>query len=452
MPAPRVFADASLASLLLAAGCADRTFHARGELSETVNTVVEVSWEPLGGGEAWVEFGPDEDYGRITPAVVDGSRRSQTLLLGNKPFQQVHWRVVAADGDDLVVGPGHVTETLGLPAPLPDVRLMSSDGSFDGYVLGVSWAIEVYLYILDADGDFVWYHELDQARVSLSVAQVPDQPALRFMQVNQDHELDDSVAITLGMDGQQLDSVPMEQAHHSFLAHQDGSLVWLAIDVDEHEDYGDMVGDRLLRRDAATGQVSELWSSWDQLEYDPSLTLEADFYSQGIDWTHANSLHYAPARDSYWLTLGGVDLVVEVDATSGEQLTVVGGDGLALWPEIEDYGDSYGPHDASWTVDDTLLIFDNHFLDPSSTSRLLEYELDPEATLARQVWSYEGDEKWLAMILGGADRFDDGSTFAHWGTSGYLAILDESGSSSWTAQVGATIADAVVLRDLYGSR
>ena len=449
LTAPRTLHPIAPALLMLGVGCAEDPFEGRASLNDDIRTVVDVSWQPLGGGEAWVEYGPTDAYGASTPPVPDGSGRSQVMLLGNKPFQQVHWRVVSDDGSRVVTGPDRHIETEGIPAPLPDFHLDHSDGSFDGFVLGISWAEVAYAYVLDADAEVVWYAALPVATVSLCVDPVPGQPAIRYLQVGMDHALDQSKVITRAMDGTEQDAVEVDQGHHSFVAHDDGTLAWLAIDVQDHKDYGALVGDRVMQRSAG-GETTQLYSTWDHLEYDPGNTLDTNFYPQGTDWTHTNTISHAPERGSYWLTMGGVNSLVEIDASSGEPLTVVGTDGWALDPEPDGYGAGFGPHAASWTPDGTLLVFDNNDETSTGASRVLEYSLDPDAELAREVWRYDGDQGMVAMVLGGADRLASGETFIQWGNTGFMTLVAPDGTVRWAAQQGSIVADATVLYDLYG--
>jgi hypothetical protein len=441
--------DIALVLTLMVTGCSDSAFDAQGELHQDIRTVVEISWEPLGGGQAWVEYGPDPSFGQLTPPVPDGPGRSSVLLLGNKPFQEVYWRVVAEQDGQIHVGQQRSTQTEGLPASMPDFQLEHSDGSFEGWVMGVSWAETNFLYVLDADAEVVWYQQIPIGTVSLSVDPVPGDSALRYLRVGLDHALDSSEVVTMGLDGQEREAIDAEQGHHSFVAHDDGTLAWLAIDVQEHKDHGDMVGDRVLQR-SPDGAISQIYSTWDHFEYDAAVTLDANFYPQGVDWTHSNTLSHAPARSSYWLTMGGVDKLVEIHQDSGEVMTVVGTDGYPFEPAIDDFGMGYGPHGATWTSDDSLLLFDNNATPEAKQSRVLEYALDDHAGVAREIWRYEAPEGVLARVLGGADRIDEGWTFVHWGNSGYLNIVDRDGAEIWAAQQGSIIADAVVLGDLYG--
>ncbi len=434
---------------LLAQACTDPTFQASGAVSPWVSTVLEVDWEPLGGGEAWVEYGPDEAFGMTTPAVPDGEGRSATVLLGNKPFQEVCWRVVAERDGQRITGGTHRTETLGLPAALPDFELVEHDGSFDRWVLGISWAQQTMLYILDRDAEVVWYQHLPEATASLSVDPVPGLPVLRYLRVGMDHELDDSVVVTQHLDGREATERAVEQGHHSFVAHDDGSLAWLAIDVREVEGVGPVVGDRVLRWDAATGETSRLWSSWDHQSYDPEYGLAHDFYPQGADWTHTNSISWSSERGSYELTQGGTDLLIEIDGETGAPLTVVGGEGYALDPPIDGFGDGFGPHGAAWTPEGSLLVFDNNDSDDAEASRVLEYTLDEAAGLAREAWRWEG-VPGVVQVLGGADRLADGDTFVHGGSLGTMQLVAEDGRVRWEVHQGSIISDATTLEDLYG--
>jgi hypothetical protein len=347
----------------------------------------------------------------------------------------------------LVVGPAQVTPVDGIPAALPDIALLDDDGSFDGWVLGVAWAAETFLFILDRDADVVWYERLSLGRATLSVEPVPGEAAVRYLDVSLDHDLDESRVVTLGLDGEELERVDVEQGHHSFEVLPDGTLAWLAIDVRDDPTWGPLVGDRVLAR-GADGSVRTLWSTWDDFVYDPEVTFETDFYPQGTDWTHGNTLAWDAAQDSFWVTLGGIDQLVEVDAQSGALLTRVGAGGCEITPALDGYGAGYGPHGANSTPEGTLLVFDNHHVAGASASRVVELKLDEDA--ARVDWVFEGESGWSTLVLGGAKRQADGGTFVAWGDTGYMQLLDAAGRQVWLANVNAIVSDAVLLADPYG--
>jgi len=177
--------------------------------------------------------------------------------------------------------------------------------------------------------------------------------------------------------------------------------------------------------------------------------VDSGFYPQGFDWSHGNSLTYSPARHSYWLTLGGADLALELDADSGDLLHVVGEVGLVPSPDDATIVDSgYGPHAATWTPDDSLLIFHNRS-GSEHPSRVLEFELDDEAGVAERTWSYSADEDWQARYLGAATRLEDGSTLTNWGSVGVLVLVDPQGETRWSLDLGGAVGSTQVIRDLY---
>jgi len=413
--------------------------------------MLQVTWDPLGDGEAWVEFGPDGEFGQTTPPVPDGVGESRTVLVGNKPYAEVHWRVVARQDGALVVGAEHIDQVEGIAAALPDVQLLDDDGSFEGFLFAVSWSVRTYLFALDRDADVVWYRALPLGRASLAMEQVPGVAALRYLDVSLDHTLADGHVLTEALDGTQLEDVPVEQGHHSFLTLPDGTLAWLAIDVRDDPDWGTLVGDRILTR-APDGTVRTLWSAWDHFSYDPATTYQTDFYPQGTDWTHANTLSYDATDDSLWVTLGGIDQIVEIDARTGAMLAQVGAGGAEITPAVAGYGAGYGPHGAGRTPTGSLLLFDNHCEPAASASRVLEFKLDLDGDAARLLWEYEGQPGWSSLILGDADRLETGETFIVWGDAGFLQVLDPAHTQTWLASVNGIVSDAVMVPDLYGRR
>ena len=64
-----------------------------------------------------------------------------------------------------------------------------------------------------------------------------------------------------------------------------------------------------------------------------------------------------------------------------------------------------------------ILVMDNDG-SPGNESRVLEYELDLDAKMATQVWSYVADPSVYTFVLGEPMRFDDGSTFVNWSAAG----------------------------------
>ncbi len=433
---------------LLCAGCHADVFDADARLSEQISTVVQVDWQPLGGGSAWVEFGSLLAFDRRTPEVADGPGRSAALLLGLRPLEEVQYRVVGLVDGQRIEGRAHSIQTMGLPADIPDPRLLSSDADFDGYVLTTLYAADTWVVLLDSQAQVVWYHRLGEGLTTVSAAQAMGGGALRFLVADEEHAEDAGALSTVSMAGEELGSVGLELAHHDFVQHADGSLAWLAMDLRDTEEWGPVVGDQVLSMDSE-GRVSSLFSVWDQLDPDLGDALDSGFYPQGQDWTHGNGLSWDADRETYLLTLGGVDRVLEVDS-AGQVLMDMGPDTFEFSPADAGFDDiGYGPHAGRWTEDDALLLFHNTTSGESPYSRVLELDVDSDVAQAELSWSFDAQQQWLTRYMGSAQRLPDGSTFTSWGSAGMLVLVDPKGEASWVASAPTSLGNSTVLDDLY---
>jgi hypothetical protein len=68
---------------------------------------------------------------------------------------------------------------------------------------------------------------------------------------------------------------------------------------------------------------------------------------------------------------------------------------------------------------------------------VLEFELDFEAQVATQVWSYVANPSVYTFVLGEPIRFDDGGTFVNWSAAGQMERLTAAGEVSWKLNTGA---------------
>jgi hypothetical protein len=97
-----------------------------------------------------------------------------------------------------------------------------------------------------------------------------------------------------------------------------------------------------------------------------------------------------------------------------------------------------------------VLVFDNEG-SLETESRVLEYELDFEENVAREVWSYVSDPVVSSFVLGEPARLDDGDTFINWGAAGQLERVDTDGESIWklNASIGFVMGFSTVVPSLY---
>src|SRR5690606_18140314 len=93
---------------------------------------------------------------------------------------------------------------------------------------------------------------------------------------------------------------------------------------------------------------------------------------------------------------------------------------------------------------DRLLVFDE--AGSASGPRVIEYQLDLEASTATQVWTYAapagatGGEP--TRLLGNATRFS-------WGSAGSHEQASPAGESTWTLSLGEALGFGDIAEDLY---
>jgi hypothetical protein len=111
--------------------------------------------------EAHIDFGPDTSYG-VTAPVDLTELDYRTVLVGMKPAKAYHFRIVATDGSDTYTSLDQ-TLTTGAATPLiprGTVMISQPDKVDEGFVIGSFWSMtnSWTVFILDTDGDVVWWY------------------------------------------------------------------------------------------------------------------------------------------------------------------------------------------------------------------------------------------------------------------------------------------------------
>ena len=217
---------------------------------------------------------------------------------------------------------------------------------------------------------------------------------------------------------------------HDFVELPDGTLGAMVVEYRDHEGT-ELRGDKIVEIDE-DGELTTVWSAWDC--FDP-----AEWTGDDIDhgWTFANALDYDPAEDAYYLGMRNFSSIVKIDRASGECEWVLG-----LYASTFDFapGSERFLHQHQFHVrGDRIVVMDNDGMS-GDVSRVLEDQLDFEAQLATQVWSYTADPSVYTFVLGEPTRFDDGSTFINWSTAGQLERVTEEGESIWKLNSSAGFA------------
>jgi len=168
----------------------------------------------------------------------------------------------------------------------------------------------------------------------------------------------------------------------------DGSLTWNIIE----------------EVDLASGETLFLWDSEDY--FDPA---ESD---QSFDFVHINSIDVGP--DGHLLiSARNYSQLVKIcwneaagECQKGEVLWRLGGPGSDfLVPAALEF---HHQHDARWTDEGTITLFDNHDNDADVSSRGLELALDMDQMTVRLVWSYSV-EGLNTAVGGSVQKLENGN-------------------------------------------
>jgi hypothetical protein len=158
-------------------------------------------------------------------------------------------------------------------------------------------------------------------------------------------------------------------------------------------------------------------------------------------WTAASGIDYDPVQDAYYVGLRNLSVIAKV-TRAGACEWVVGQYGATL-----NFAADTEPfvHPGQFQVfGDRLLVFDE--AGSSSGPRVIEYQLDFEASTATQVWTYPAPAGATGgepiRLLGNATRFS-------WGSAGSHELLSPAGESTWTLSLGETLGFGDFAQDLY---
>lgn len=430
-------------SLLLLAACTPDPVLVDFSISEHISTVVQVA--PAEDAATWtsarVEFGADGVLDRSLDFDLSRARVPALSLVGFKPGSEVSLKVVVDDDGKERESEVQTITTGALPTWLPRVQVDVDDGGT--HVQGDYMVTSVVTsppaaVLLDSDGDFVWWAELEEAHQVGRVRLARDGQGVLAMPINVEGDSERGL-IRVSWDGGTITDTPVGQAHHDFVELADGTL-GLLVEEDRTVEGQILSGDTVVEQ-APDGTQTTIWSAWDDL--DPALTPSG---LEGQDWTHANVLVHDAERDDWLVSLMGTRAIARIGRDGSGLRWLFGG-------AVGDFEDSAGETDlidrqhVFELVDGGLVLFENG-LPGEEISRAVQWELDEEQLLAREVWSYTPDPTLYCFSLGGLDRLENGDTLVTFSVNGRIDEVDAAGTLRWrlSASLGGTFGYTEVVK------
>jgi Arylsulfotransferase (ASST) len=352
-------------------------------------------------------------------APVDLSQPNyRTLLLGLKQSADYRFHIEATRGGRTCVSETHSLPTTGSFETVPKVSLeITQAGKQEpGFIVTSSGtSVPSSAFILDADGDVVWYAPGPQnATRALMDYEGNNLWVLALNLTNQGGQMD-----FISMDGENEErNVPgLEMAHHDFTVMPGGrvaALVWSVEGIDPESNLVIRSPDGNLTSPFKIG--SNLYKT---------------------ERYHANSIHYLPVDDSFTIADRNPNLFVKVSAAGVPEWQLGGS------CEEAPVGDKCVPqvwevnHGHHLLEDGTFLLFNNSF---TNQPHVFEFKLSaaPDAFSASLVKDYAGSLS--SSNLGDVQRLPGGNTLVTYSAEGKIVELDADWNEvqTFSVRVGYT--------------
>ncbi len=423
-------------------------------INPDVATLVEVTWQTSDPGVSWVEYGTTEgSYEYSTPTTQEESTEHFFTLYGIPPLTDVYLEAFTQTADATLSATGEIS-TNNVPSTLPDmdVTVYDADLAYDcPYIIGVIQGEKNLVFAMNREGEWLWYHDLGATTASFDLQFDVDGSGVIYNYFDWPVSFGGAWLGRESLDRSEFQEIDTEGAHHAFAQLPDGTLAvikaeggeWFNEETQEPEP---TIGDGIYEL-SPDGVWTNIFSVWDWIEPEPNAYWDLDFYGAGHDWTHGNALYYYSDTDTYLMSMGHLDMVVEIQRSTGEVLRTFGGAGE--YSVVDGAPAFYFQHDAHW-LDNGNLIMTSHY-NEEGDFMAAEYEVDDTAKTLTEVWSYGQDQFIYSLAMGQAIRLDNGSTLVNFGYAGLLREVTTDDQIAWeaTGDVGAWYGSIRYLQDFY---
>ena len=372
-------------------------------------TVFIVTWsvDLPSADSAFIEFGPDTDYGTIAP--VDLSEPDyRTLLLGMNPSSTYEFRIVATSGGTQYASQNHQIETGAATnlVTVSDFEVIDEAAHEPGFIVT---SVGDTAVIIGPDGDIVWWHESTVAEL-VTAARMSDDGKSMWLAPR---HTDASAMETLPLERVSMDTLEVQVYEGTAVSHDLTPVSGETMAFIDHGSWGGACTDSVLEIDNS-GATREVFRAWEYL-----------------DGCHINAVRYNATEDVYTVS----------DRSS--TIFVVNRDGEVQW-RLSDvvsnasYGENQHGHHL---LQDEILILANSAA--SSTTLALGYSrVDGSPT-----YEYDGGE--FTNILGTVQRLPGGTTMVTYSNAGAIHEADLEGNTVMRLQT-SLMGYAAWRADLYG--
>jgi hypothetical protein len=411
-------------------GC---TFQVTPSVSKAIPTVgvVEFTSTPANPTAARIEFGLDTGYGMTAPVDL-AAANYRTLLLGMKPSRTYHYRIVATRDGQECASQDYTIDTGALATGLPDLDVTTSkaEAVAPGFLVtaqyqGVSGGggQRGLAYILDKDGDYVWWYFVSGTTDLTRAAMSFDGKYMWMSKANVPSGSVKVVRVAMDGTGEEDFSAQFKGQNHDFVVLPDESVAFIAYD-----DGCDKVSLR-----SPDGSVRDVVNSGDVVD---------------ATMCHCNALQYSPEDQTLVISELNTSTYFKVKM-NGELVWRLGGNQSDFTGDGASWDRQHG---LDLLGTDRLVIFNNGGMAGGAGSLAIEIKLDLMAMTATRVWTYSAMPAIRNSVMGDVQRLDNGNTMITYSTQGILYEVDSSStivqSIEWP--IGGAVGYAMKRTTLYG--
>ncbi|MET3876879.1 aryl-sulfate sulfotransferase [Chitinophaga sp. OAE865] len=335
--------------------------------------------------DAAVEYWPkgQEQQRVVTP--LSEHRVSHTIVLTSLlPEKAYEYRVLTGHGKDLYPSKTYTFNTFGLPVWMKDMfSVVCPDSSVlpaafrKGYVMLTRRDDPGILFLLNAKGNIVWYHQV--SGTGFKVARFTEHNTFLTLLGGPGYETSYGDQIMeLSLSGDTLANLKKGQQdfkqtiHHEILVNQANQFVTLCVEeriCDLSSKGGSkqdtVKGDGILVLDRQGKQVWK-WTVFDVL--DP--LNDKNILKEKQDWMHANCIAF-DTDGNYLISFYNNGQIWKIDARTGKRLWTFGKNGDFNLPAASLFDQAHALH---INEHGELMFFDNGV--SKKTSRTLSFKLD----------------------------------------------------------------------------
>lgn len=385
--------------------------------SSKIGSVGIVTWSTTLANvdSAEIEFGVDTSYGLSAPVDLKQTDY-RTVLLGMKQnHDPYHFRIKARSGSTECVGPDNVFtgKTAARPNAIkpPTVTTNNKAALFGGFIVLEGYRLSTsgggdYAFILDADGDAVWWYQ-PPSFGSLSVAKMTYDG--KSIWIANDNVPENSAGAKVGrvkMDGDGWEdlSAQFPRFNHDLTVLPDETVIFVA--------YGSNGCDDVKER-SPSGTVRTIINSGKAFG--------------NATACHCNAIQYDPSDDSVIVSEDDRSGYFKTDRQGNIKWVLNGGTYNSFDKSGGGASGWVGNHNLHILGPDHILFFNNGVaaLQPGTKPAVArEITLDLTKMTTTEIWKYESSPSISNGVMGDVQRLENGNTIIAYSTAGTIHEVD----------------------------